>query len=308
MLPLKSSDNPHGIFTEHELYAILAIIFVAIFFDFEPTKSFPLRMAGKNFSHKLGGLIEANVKATSATGFVSGIVDKQREYHSALKDYGVHMVRELLKTGKSSYDVAWAQILPVATAMVPNQAQVFTQLLDFYLTPEQTEHWTAIQALAQLETDEAFDKLMHYAMEGIRLNGTFGSYRESTVSTTIDDGERQVPVQPGDKIFCSFVSANRDPERFPDPLKVDPTRPLDTYIHYGIGMHQCLGMNASRVAITAMLKVVASLPNLRRAVGPQGHLKTVPRAGGFYVYLTENHGSYFPFPTSKSFWCFLFGM
>jgi linoleate 10R-lipoxygenase len=108
-----------------------------------------------------------------------------------------------------------------------------------------------------------------------------------------------VSVKPGDRIFCSFVSANRDPERFPNPLQVDPTRPLDSYIHYGMGMHQCLGMDASRVALTSMLKVVASLPGLRRALGPQGQLKKVPRAGGFYVYLTENHGSYFPFPTSK---------
>ena len=64
-------------------------------------------------------------------------------------------------------------------------------------------------------------------------------------------------------------------------------------------MHQCLGMQASRVALTAMLQVVASLPGLRRAPGPQGQLKKVPRPGGFYVYLTENWGSYFPFPTSK---------
>lgn len=43
-------------------------------------------------------------------------------------------------------------------------------------------------------------------MEGIRLNGTFGSYRESTTSTTIDDNGRQVNVNPGDKVFVSFVS------------------------------------------------------------------------------------------------------
>ena len=55
------------------------------------------------------------------------------------------------------------------------------------------------------DTPEADDKIMHYAMEGIRLNGTFGSYRESTVTTTIDDDGRSVPVKPGDKIFCSFV-------------------------------------------------------------------------------------------------------
>ena len=133
----------------------------------------------------------------------------------------------------------------------------------------------------------------------MRLNGTFGSYRESTVEATIDDGGRQVPVKPGDKVFCSFVSANRDPAGFPDPLTVKPDRPIESYIHYGIGQHRCLGTEASRVALTSMLKVVAKLPGLRRAPGPQGQLKKIPRAGGFYVYMSENHGTYFPFPTSK---------
>ncbi|KKY29272.1 putative fatty acid oxygenase [Phaeomoniella chlamydospora] len=297
-LPMKTKENPNGVFTEHELYAIIALIFTAIFFDFEPTKSFPLRMAATKFAHKLGGLIEANVKATSITAPVSSIVDSFRENHNALHSYGVHMIRELLKSGLSIYEVAWSQILPVATAMIPNQAQVFTQMLDFYLTPENQHHWTAIQTLAEQNTSSSFTELMGYMMEGVRLNGTFGSYRESQVSTTIDDNGTPISVRTGSKVFCSFVSANRDPEQFPDPDTVNPSRPLESYIQYGIGPHRCLGMEASRVALTAMLSVVARLKNLRRAPGPQGELKKIPRPGGFYVYMTPEHGGYFPFPTT----------
>lgn len=53
------------------------------------------------------------------------------------------------------------------------------------------------------------------------------------------------------------------------------------------------------MSITAMMKVVGRLDNLRRAPGPQGQLKKIPRPGGFYIYMREDHGSYFPFPTSK---------
>jgi linoleate 10R-lipoxygenase len=52
------------------------------------------------------------------------------------------------------------------------------------------------------------------------------------------------------------------------------------------------------VALTAMLRTVAKLKGLRRAPGPQGQLKKVPRPGGFYVYMREDHGSYFVFPCS----------
>ena len=172
-------------------------------------------------------------------------------------------------------------------------------MLDFYLSDEGLKHLPAIRELAKTDTPEADDKLMHYVMEGIRLNGTFGSYRQSKVSTTINDGDRQIPVKPGDKIFCSFVGANRDPVHFPNPNEVRLDRPLESYIHYGIGDHRCLGTDASRVALTAMLRVVAGLKNLRRAPGPQGQLKKIPREGGFYIYCTENWGSYFPFPMSE---------
>lgn len=96
------------------------------------------------------------------------------------------------------------------------------------------------------------------------------------------------------------MGANRDPKVFPNPNEVNPDRPLESYIHYGVGPHRCLGEDASRVALTAMLKTVGRLQNLRRAPGPQGSMKKIPRPGGFYIYMTENHGSYFPFPTSKS--------
>lgn len=48
-----------------------------------------------------------------------------------------------------------------------------------------------------------------------------------------------------------------------------------------------------------MMRVVGGLENLRRAPGPKGEVKKIPRPGGFYVYIREDHGSYFPFPASK---------
>lgn len=118
----------------------MAVMFIAIFFDFDPPKSFPLRHAARAFGQQLGKLIEVNVKATKATGIISGVVDSFRENHNALKDYGVHMIRKLLDSGLGPEEIgnsptmlvneklkslaAYSQILPVATAMIPNQSQV----------------------------------------------------------------------------------------------------------------------------------------------------------------------------------------
>ena len=205
-LPLKTKEHPKGIFSEHEMYGVLAIMFVCIFFDLDPAKSFPLQLAAKAFGQTLGKLIEANVKAVNMTGWVAGMVDGFYQNDNPLTDYGVHMIRRLLESGLGPTEIAWSQVLPTATAMVPNQAQVFTQLLDYYLSDEGKVHLPDIRRYALMDTPEADEKLLHYCMEGIRLNGTFGSYRESKVATTIDDGGRAVAVKPGDKVFCSFVS------------------------------------------------------------------------------------------------------
>jgi hypothetical protein len=92
--------------------------------------------------------------------------------------------------------------------MVPNQAEVFAQAVDFYLSEQGAKHLPEIHRVANLpESDESDALLLGYAMEGVRLAGTFGSYREAAVADTIkeDDG-REVAVKRGDRVFVSFVS------------------------------------------------------------------------------------------------------
>src|SRR5689334_11804219 len=106
------------------MYMALAVIFVCIFFDLDPVKSFPLHLAARAITKILGKLVETNVKAVNMTGWIAGIVDSMHQNESYLTDYGVHMVRRLLESGMGAEEVAWSQVLPTATAMVPNQAQV----------------------------------------------------------------------------------------------------------------------------------------------------------------------------------------
>ena len=85
---------------------------------------------------------------------------------------------------------------------------------------------------------------------------------------------------------------------FPNPETVDLTRDMDSYIHYGMGPHICLGLGASKVAMTTMLKTVVKLDNLRRTKGAQGKLKSVTVEGGFKMYMTSDQSSYWPFPST----------
>lgn len=128
-LPLKTEETPHGVYSEQELYMVLAVIFVCIFFDLDPANSFPLRHAARAVSQQLGKLVEANVHSVSMTGMIAGLVDRFRENQNPLSDYGVHMVRRLLESGLGVSEITWSQILPTAGAMVANQAQVVWLIL-----------------------------------------------------------------------------------------------------------------------------------------------------------------------------------
>ncbi|RYP35414.1 hypothetical protein DL767_003821 [Monosporascus sp. MG133] len=296
-LPLKTASNPRGIYTEHELYAVLAIIFACVFFDFEPVKSFPLRQAARAVAAQLGGLIEANVNVVAGLGF-RGFFAAKPDPDDPLATYGVNLIKGLKKAGLNNYDIAWSQLLPTAGASVPNIAEVFAQAVDYYLTPEGEKHIPELHRIANLPSSAETDSLLlGYCMEGIRLAGTFGSYREAAVDDVIreDDG-REVPVKAGSRVFVSFVGAAKDPNHFPDPEEVNPRRPLNAYIHFGAGPHACLGRDLAQVGLTEMFRSVFRLKNVRRAPGPQGELKKVPRPGGFYVYMREDRGAYFPFP------------
>ncbi|KAI2618256.1 linoleate diol synthase [Hypomontagnella submonticulosa] len=296
-LPLKTEKNPKGIYTEHELYTVLAVIFVCIFFDIDPVKSFPLRQAAKAVTSQLGRLIETNVKLVTGVG-ISGLFTGRPNKNDPLASYGVNLIKGLSKAGLNNYDIAWSQILPTAGASVPNIAEVFAQSVDYFLSPEGSQHIPEMHRIANLPSSEDTDALMlGYCMEGIRLAGTFGSYREATVGDIIkeDDG-REVRVAAGDRVFVSFVGASKDVKHFPEPEKVNPRRPLDAYIHFGLGPHACLGRDACQAGLAEMFRSVFKLKNVRRAPGAQGELKKVPRPGGFYVYMREDRGAYFPFP------------
>jgi linoleate 8R-lipoxygenase/9,12-octadecadienoate 8-hydroperoxide 8R-isomerase len=135
-------------------------------------------------------------------------------------------------------------------------------------------------------------------LEGTRLSSTVGLYRDVVKSGEVDDNGTAINVKVGQRLFCNLTTASMDPTVFPEPAKVNLNRALDSYIHYGVGPHECLGKGLSLTGLTAMLKTVGRLKNLRRAPGPQGEVKKIAGPYGVTLYMTEDQRSYFPFPTT----------
>ena len=77
----------------------------------------------------------------------------------------------------------------------------------------------------------------------------------------IDVGTHQ--FQPGDQVACILAGANRDPKRWENPNQFDPTRPIQTNVAFGAGVHFCIGAPLARLEMRTALPILFDrMPNL----------------------------------------------
>lgn len=75
-----------------------------------------------------------------------------------------------------------------------------------------------------------------------------------------------VPLRRGETIGLLLGSANRDPERFPEPARFDPARSPNPHVSFGAGIHFCVGAPLARLELQCALRVLFErLPGLRLA-------------------------------------------
>lgn len=108
-LPIKTPESPHGLYTEQEMYQVLSLLFIAIFFDGDIAKSFQLRQAAHALAQQLGELVLMNAEVVAKTGFIADFVASLGR-KSELSDYGIHMIRRLLDGKLSVKDVVWSHL------------------------------------------------------------------------------------------------------------------------------------------------------------------------------------------------------
>jgi cytochrome P450 len=74
----------------------------------------------------------------------------------------------------------------------------------------------------------------------------------------------------GDQVACILAGANRDPNRWDNPDIFDPTRPVQTNVAFGAGVHFCIGAPLARLEMRTALPILFDrLPNLKLAAEPR---------------------------------------
>lgn len=91
------------------------------------------------------------------------------------------------------------------------------------------------------------------------------------------------PIRKGDYVSCATMIANRDPEEFPEPDRIDLTREDNRHTAFAYGPHRCLGSHLARREIVVGLEEwLKRIPTFRIKEG------TAPITYGGHVFGIEN--------------------
>lgn len=117
--------------------------------------------------------------------------------------------------------------------------------------------------LARLRADPS---LIRGAVEELARYDTVTQAIVRVVAEDLEIGGRT--LREGELVYPFLAAANRDPERFEDPDRLDLSRPGNRHLSFGHGPHFCLGGPLARLqAEVAIGTLVARLPHLRLADG-----------------------------------------
>lgn len=89
-------------------------------------------------------------------------------------------------------------------------------------------------------------------------------------TTTRDVTIRGVEIAAGDKVVVWFAAANRDPDKYPDPHRVDVGRAAHDHLTFGRGgPHHCLGVHLAKLELKVYLEeLVARVARVELAGKP----------------------------------------
>lgn len=130
------------------------------------------------------------------------------------------------------------------------------QMLCLLLTRPELRQWWH-------ERPEARDTLLDELLRYIPHRSSVGLARIALEDVDLH-GHR---IRAGEPVYVSYLAANRDPDVFPEPDRIDPGRAPNPHLALGNGPHHCTGAVLARLQTELLLGTLLDrMPGLRLAV------------------------------------------
>ncbi|MDQ1514975.1 MAG: hypothetical protein QOE80_805 [Actinomycetota bacterium] len=119
---------------------------------------------------------------------------------------------------------------------------------------DQRDRWDELRADPDNLLDGAVEEILRWTAPVQRQR-----WRWATRDVELD-GRR---IERGQSVVSILAAANRDPAEFPDPDRIDFTRPRGGHLTFGYGPHFCLGAALARLELRVSLNVLLDrLPDM----------------------------------------------
>ncbi|MEU1177867.1 cytochrome P450 [Streptomyces sp. NPDC005820] len=211
----------------------------------------------KAWFRRLGRLTEDIAKSEAAIeqyeDYLAGLVARRRA------DPGDDLISALVTTQAQDDRLTDSELLSTCFVLITAGDETTTHLvgngmLALLRHPEQ---------LARLREDPA---LIRSAVDELVRYDTPTQAIVRVVAEDVEIGGRT--LREGELVYLFLAAANRDPERFDDPDRLDLSRPGNRHLSFGNGPHFCLGGPLARLqSEVAVGTLVRRLPHLRQAEG-----------------------------------------
>ena len=275
-LPLKTPTTPRGIFSIPELCEMFRVIAAYRSFNVVPADEWKLRAGAQKSIAALRQILEAHIRIQGGGGLGERIAD-YLEMGTAFEvgPEADRLYDALFATRRPHRELA-DECINHAAILGSTLTQQAALLIDLFLSPGYEVYKRRIVELAHRDDEASGREFQGFVYEGMRHTGVGpGVTRIAARDARIADGAYgAVTVRAQQKVLAATSVAAMDPAVFPDPERLDPTRPRESYATvFGPALLRVAGP-----ALGAMLKEVMKLKNLRRAAGSPGEFATVEHA------------------------------
>ncbi|WP_029111819.1 cytochrome P450 [Mycobacterium sp. URHB0044] len=186
--------------------------------------------------------------------YLDEMIDDRR--HNLTDD----LISELIRAEEDGDRLTHAELLMLASGLLMagtdttrNQVAASVQVLC-----DRPDQWALLAEHPELAPNAVEETMRHSPIGAV------------TMRTAIEDVEMGgVSIPAGTLVMVNAGSANRDPEVYDDPDRLDITREAPpAMLSFGGGVHYCLGSHLARAELTEALAIIPRrMPNARRT-GP----------------------------------------
>ena len=180
--------------------------------------------------------------------YLAGMADRRRQ------EPADDLIGALVAAEKESGRISAGEVLSYCILLLAAGNETTTNLIGGMISALMSHP----DQLALLRDDPSL--IPNAVEEGLRYcSPVQGLFRQVSKDTDISG----VTIPAGSRVWVCYASANRDPERFEDPDRVDITRDCRGHVAFGWGLHFCLGANLARrearVAMTELIPLLAEV-------------------------------------------------